>query len=310
MILGVVIPLFKSEKTIKELLERLIFYFETNHLSYHIILVEDGCPNKSSEAILDLLNSNKNIICLKLSRNFGQHQAISAGLELVKGDWIVVMDADLQDLPENIGVFLDTAIRCSFDVVVGLRKKRKDNIIRKTESYLFYKALHILTGQNINQGISNFGIYNRKVVDKYNDMKELYRSFGMFIIWLGFKRIEIPIEHGQRNFGKSSYTFVKKINLALDTILSFSDRPLKLIIGLGIFIFSLAFSCLTFVICKNFINSKPLLGWTSLILMISFGTGLLLIAIGVVGLYVGKTFMETKKRPLYVIDEIINNDSL
>jgi glycosyltransferase involved in cell wall biosynthesis len=306
MNIGVVIPLFKSEKTISELVDRLIQYFTLNSIDYNIVLVDDGCPNESISVVSNLTSINNKITSLKLSRNFGQHYAISAGLKYVKGDWIVVMDADLQDLPENIDKFINTAIHQNYDIVVGLRIHRQDNFLRKLESFIFYKVLNLMTGLNLNQGISNFGIYHRRVIDNYNLIGENFRSFGMFVVWLGYKRYELPINHGSRTVGKSSYTFKKKINLAIDTLLSFSDRPLKLIISLGLLIFSVAFCFLIIEILRISFFSKPLLGWTSLILMVSFCTALILVALGIVGLYVGKTFMESKKRPLYVIDKIIN----
>ncbi len=306
MYLGVVIPLYKSDKTIVELLERLVEFFNERFFNYHIVLVDDGCPNNSIDTVAQILSNNTNITALKLSRNFGQHYAISAGLKYVKGDWIVVMDADLQDLPENIDKFIKTAIQENYDIVVGLRTHRQDNFLRKLESFAFYKVLNLMTGLNLNQGISNFGLYHRKVIDYYNLIGENFRSFGMFVVWLGYKRFELPIDHGSRAVGKSSYIFKKKINLAVDTLLSFSDRPLKLIISLGLLIFSVAVCFLIIEIFRVSFFSKPLLGWTSLILMVSFCTALILVALGIVGLYVGKTFMESKKRPLYVIDQIIN----
>lgn len=308
MYIGVVIPLFKSEKTIGDLIASLIDYFNTKLFEFNIVLVDDGCPSNSYEAVKHLLIGYNNISYVKLSRNFGQHQAIAAGLQRVKGDWVVVMDADLQDLPTNIDLFLNAAVNGGYDVVVGLRKKRRDNLLRKIESLIFYKTLNLLTGLELNEGLGNFGIYKRKVINSFNHLGEGYRSFGMFILWLGFKRLELPIEHGFRKEGKSSYTFKKKISLAIDTFLSFSDRPLKLIISMGMVIFTAAMFFLILEIVRISIFSKPLEGWISLILMTVFGVGLILISLGVVGLYVGKTFIESKKRPLYVIDEIINND--
>ena len=301
--ISIVSPIYKAKQSIPTLVNRVGLAVTEITDNYEIILVEDGCPQNSWETILLESKKNNHVKGLKLSRNFGQHQAITAGLEAAKGDWIVVMDCDLQDVPENITLFFNKAIE-GYDLVVGKKTNRQDNIFRKIESWIFYKSLEKLTGVKVSIGIGNFGIYNRKVIDALLLMKEEFRSFGIQMVWLGFNRFEIDIDSDERHEGTSSYTFLSKWKLALNTITSFSTRILGLIILLGVLISLVAFGLISFNIIIVWFNPDKIPGWSSIILSIYLSLGLVISTIGMVGLYVGKIFSQVKYRPNFLISEV------
>ncbi len=306
--ISIVSPIYKAKNSISTLINRISLAVEEITDNYEIILVEDGCPQNSWETILLESQKNHHVKGLKLSRNFGQHAAITAGLEVAKGDWIVVMDCDLQDVPENIPLFFNKAIE-GYDLVVGKKINRQDNIFRKIESYIFYKFIGKLTGVKVSTGIGNFGIYSRKVIDSLLLMEEEFKSFGIQVIWLGFNRIEIEINSEERHEGKSSYTFWSKWSLALNTISSFSNRILGFIIGFGVLIFMIALSLITINIFSIWFNPNKLPGWSSIILSIYLSLGLIISSIGIVGLYVGKIFSQVKYRPNFLVSEVTETSS-
>lgn len=308
ILISVVSPVYKAEKIVDELVSRLVINLDKITSNFEIILVEDGGPDNSWERIEEICNVDNRVKGIKLSRNFGQHNAITAGLKSARGEWTVVMDCDLQDRPEEIVNFYNKAIE-GFDLVVGKKREKRDSFSRKIESYFFNAILEKLTGVKVAYGIGNFGIYHKKVIQSYLELNEEYRSFGMMIIWLGFKRFELEIESDTRFEGKSSYTFLKKLHLALTTIISFSGRTLTLIIsiGLGISFFSILF--LVIYLLEVWVNAQPLKGWTSVIISIFFSLGLLMSSIGIVGLYVAKIFSQVKQRPLFVVTKAVNNES-
>ena len=303
--ISIISPVYKAKKIVPVLLKKISSTVSSITNDYEIILVDDGCPQNSWEAISEECIKDHKVKGIKLSRNFGQHAAITAGLELAKGEWIVVMDCDLQDKPENISQFYQKAIEGHFDIVVGKKVSRKDNIFRKIESFLFYKFLEKLTGVKLSIGVGNFGIYNRKVIASFLKLSEEFRSFGIQIMWLGFNRFEFPIESNSRYEGKSSYTFITKWKLAVNTITSFSNRVLSGIISTGFIIFLFALTLLIIKTTKIWFYSEPVPGWTSIMLSIYMSLGIIISCIGIVGVYVGKTFTEVKKRPIFIINETL-----
>jgi glycosyltransferase involved in cell wall biosynthesis len=307
MKIAVVTPIYKSELIVPELVGRLESVLTNNFEDYEIILVDDGSPDDSWNIINDLSNKSNRITGIQLSRNFGQHQAITAGLSVVDSDWIVVMDCDLQDRPEEI-LNLFKKSQEGYDLVVAKKIKRKDNKIRKIESKIFYIILNFFTGIKVSEGIGNFGIYSRNVINHYLTLKEEYRSFGMMLIWMGFKRFELPVQSDERHSGKSSYSLTKKMKLAITTITSFSDRILVFLIFFGIAITFISIAVLLFHILKVSYYSKPLAGWTSLIISIYMSLGLIVTSLGLIGLYVGKIFSQVKDRPVYIISSSTKNE--
>jgi glycosyltransferase involved in cell wall biosynthesis len=305
MKLSIVSPVYKANNIILDLHKRLISSLETITDDYEIILVDDACPENTWIKIEDLALKDSKIKGIKLSRNFGQHYAITAGLDHVKGDWIIVMDCDLQDQPEEINKLFLKALE-GYDIVLAKRNNRKDSFIKRTYSKIFYRTLGYLTGSDQDESIANFGIYNKKVINEIIKMRESIRYFPTMVKWVGFKTAKVAVEHAERKEGTSSYNFKRMLNLALDIILAFSDKPLRLTINFGLIISSIAILMGLYTLIKWLTGGIVVIGYASLITSIWFLTGIILITLGVVGLYIGKTFEGVKNRPLYIIDKIIN----
>ncbi|MCF8422789.1 MAG: glycosyltransferase family 2 protein [Bacteroidia bacterium] len=303
--ISIVSPIYRAENTIEELVGQIHKEVSLLTTNYEIILVEDCGPDNSWEKITQFCEKDNKIIGLKLSRNFGQHYAITAGLDQSQGEWIVVLDCDLQDRPDQISKMYNKALE-GYDVVQGRRENRKDSFFKKTFSLLFYKVLAYLSGYAQDSTIANFGIYHKKVISSITSMRESIRFFPTMVAWVGFRKTSIEIEHSERYEGKSSYTISKLFNLALDIILAYSDKPLRLIIKLGLVTSMGSFIFLMYNTYKYLSGEILVLGYMSLIISIWFLSGLIMLMLGVVGLYIGKTFESTKNRPIYIIDEKIN----
>ncbi|OFW21297.1 MAG: glycosyltransferase [Acidobacteria bacterium RIFCSPLOWO2_02_FULL_59_13] len=299
--ISVVTPIYGCRAALLELYDRLASVLSTISADYEIIMVNDSSLDDAWEVIKKLASDDRRVKGINLSRNFGQHYAITAGLDYAQGDWVVVMDCDLQHKPEEIPKLYQKAQE-GYDLVVGMRAERQDTYLKKLGSRLFYRVFAYLTGSRIDNRLSNFGIYSRKVIQSITALREQSRAFGLLALWVGFRRIEIDIEHASRPYGKSAYTFRRMMGLALDSILSHSDRVLLITVKLGLFLSFTSLLYATWVLVRYFYWATPVEGWTSLIVSIYFTAGLIIGSIGVVGLYVGKIFNEVKGRPLYFID--------
>lgn len=300
--LSIVSPVYKAEQLLPELATRIKSAVSPISKYFEIILVEDNGPDNSWEVIQKLSKEDPRVKGYKLSRNYGQHYAITCGLDQATGDWIVVMDCDLQDQPEEIKKLYDKALE-GFDVVLARREERKDNFFKKLFSKLFYRILGYLTGSNMDESIANFGIYHKNVIKSIVQLRESIRYFPTMVKWVGFKQTSIKVEHAPRAQGKSSYNFKKLLNLAIDIILAFSDKPIRLTIKAGFLVSFFALLIGLIYLIKYLSGDIIVPGYASLIVSIWFLSGLIITILGVVGLYVGKTFEGVKNRPIYIISE-------
>ena len=298
--ISIVSPVYRAENLVEELVRRIHQSVSSISTDYEIILVEDCGPDSSWNKIVALAEKDPKIKGFQLSRNFGQHYAITCGLDQSKGEWVVVMDCDLQDRPEEIVPLYQKAIS-GYDVVLAKRDQRQDTFFKKFFSKAFYRTLGYLTGSAMDEQVANFGIYHRNVINAVCELRESIRYFPTMIQWVGFKQTAISVTHSARDVGKSSYNFKRLLNLALDIILAYSDKPIRLMIKLGILVSFLSFIMGFYFSFQYLLGNVTVPGYTSLILSIWFFSGLLLILVGVVGLYVGKTFEGVKKRPIYLI---------
>jgi dolichol-phosphate mannosyltransferase len=303
--ISVVSPVYRAEQIVPLLVSQLKQELAIITETYEIILVDDGSPDMSWEAIDVETKNDTRVKGIKLSRNFGQHYAITAGLDHTKGEWVIVMDCDLQDKPTEIKKLYSKASE-GYDIVLARRELRNDSFHKKFFSRIFYFTLSYLTGAKQDPAIANFGIYRRNVIDAICLFREPIRYFPTMVRWIGFNRVAINIEHGAREIGKSSYNFKKLLRLGLDIILANSDKPIKLTIKLGfvVAVFSFMFGLVTLI--RYYIGAITVLGYTSLLISIWFLSGLILIVLGVVGLYIGKTFEGVKNRPIYILDKKVN----
>lgn len=304
MVISVVIPVYGCRVALPELHRRLVNTLLKITNEYEIILVDDCCPQNSWEEIQKICERDEKVVGLHLSRNFGQIKAITAGLDYSSGDWVVVMDCDLQDRPEGILDLFNKAQE-GYDVVFARRKDRVDSAITKFCSKVFYKVYDYFAGGTFDNSICNFSISRRKVIDSYCRMREQRRAYTLFLKWLGFKQTAIDISADARFEGKSSYNFRKKITMAFDFITSQSVKPLLITTKIGFFISFASMVYIIYLIVMHILG-RGYTGWTSTIASIYFIGGLILSAIGVVGIYVGNIFEETKGRPIYIVSEYLN----
>lgn len=304
--MSVVVPVYGCRAALRQLYERVVKSVTQITDDFELILVNDRCPQNSWEVIKEICAEDKRVVGLNLARNFGQIKAITAGLDYCNGDWVVVMDCDLQDRPEEIIRLYNKAVEGGYDVVFAKRKQRKDSPIKKAMSRAFYKVYNYFSDGCYDPDVCNFSISKKKVIDNYCRMREQDRGFVIFMMWLGFKRTCIEVEHDERFEGKSSYSLRKRFKLAFEIILSQSNKPLLFTVRLGALISAASLIAIIYFIVRYFITKQVLTGWTSLIVSIYLIGGLLMVNVGVVGIYVGNIFNESKKRPLYVTDEILN----
>jgi len=304
-LLSIVSPVYQAEAIVPLLVKEIKESCKNITEDFEIILVEDGSRDASWKAIEEQCALDKRVKGIKLSRNFGQHYAITAGLDYTHGTWVVVMDCDLQDSPSEINNLLEKANE-GHKIVLARRKVRHDSFYKKLSSKLFYKVLSFLSGVKQDAAIANFGIYHQDVVEAIRKMREPFRSFAAMIKWAGFSPITIDVKHGERVKGKSTYNIKKLFKLALDTILAYSNKPLYLIISLGFSISFLSFVASIVVFIRYLNGSISVLGYTSLILSTWILGGLLMMFLGIVGLYIGKIFEGIKNRPIYIVSETEN----
>lgn len=300
--LSVVSPVYQADGLVRKLVDEIRAAIKPLEISYEILLVEDASPDKSWEAICDCCAKFSEVRGVRLSRNFGQHYAISGGLSLARGDWVIVMDCDLQDCPAEIPRLLEKAAE-GYDVVVARRALRQDGFFKKLSSRFFYGTLGWLTGTVHDPAIANFGIYSAKVIAAINSMPESIRYFPTMVRWVGFRTTTLDVEHQARPQGKTSYNLRRLFNLALDICLAYSDKPLRLAVGAGFVVSLIGFVFAGFTLVQAFRGEIQVLGYASLIVSLWVLSGLMIFIMGVVGLYVGKCFEGVKRRPPFIICE-------
>lgn len=272
---------------------------------FDIILVNDASPDLSWQMILKECADDRRVKGINLSRNFGQHRAITAGLNYAKGDWVVVMDCDLQDRPEEIPALYSKA-KEGYDIVQGERTERHDKYLKKLSSTVFNAVFSYLSGIKKDKKIANFGIYKQQVIKAVCDMPERDRGFGLLVNYVGFRNTSIPIEHGTRFEGTSSYTLVKLLKLAFGSIISNTNKPLRMMTGLGFGLSIASMLIALYNIFAYFMDIIGVPGFTTTIFSIWFVGGMLMMQLGIVGLYIGKIFDQVKGRPLYVVMDEVN----
>ena len=303
--LSVVIPVHNESSLIDELVKRVKTNVKLITEDFEIIIVDDGSKDNTWNLIENEAKSENRIKGIKFSRNFGHHYAITAGLCNAIGEWVVVMDGDLQDRPEVIPELYKKA-REGFDVVFVSRQNRPEKLYYRIAQRFFYWALRIFSGINFDARQANFSIINKKVVEAFKKFPENARFYGSTIKWLGFKRSFILADHGHRYSGKPSYTLRKRIRLASDIIISFSERPLNTMIMVALTMGFINTSIGVWITYEFMTNGNDLNYIILLIVNIFIISITLVIFLGVIGIYISRIYNESKNRPLYVIDSICN----
>lgn len=303
--LSIISPVYRGEYMVEELVTRIIASVSTITENYEIILINDASPDNSWAEIEHQCTLNPKVKGLNLSRNFGQHYAITAGLSYAKGEWVVVMDCDLQDRPEEIPNLYAKAQE-GFDSVLAQRIQRSHGWFKCLGSKLFYKVFSYLTETKQDASVANFGIYNRKVIDAVLSMGDAMRYFPTQVQWVGFKKAYLPIQHDERAEGKSTYNLSRLFHLAFDTIISFSDKPMRLMVQMGLFVTLISFVVGIVFIVRYSMGLIEVMGFASLIISLWLLGGIIISLIGVVGIYLGKLFEKAKERPTFIINEKCN----
>jgi len=302
--ISVIIPVYKAQDILHELYRRLRASLEIISADFEIVFVEDCGGDKSWDIIMELSAIDRRVKGMQFSRNFGQHYGITAGMDVCTGQWAVVMDCDLQDRPEDIPRLYKRAQE-GYDVVLALRTYRKDPPVKLFLSRCFYRIFGYLADIHYDYRVGNFRIISRRVIENFRHIREQLRFFSALVDWMGFPASSIEVVHAERNQGKSTYTFKKLWKLATDTIIAYSDKPLHLSIRFGFTMALLSFITGIGIIVRWFLYGSPVLGWSSIIVSLFFIGGILIMNLGIIGIYLGKTFDEAKKRPLYIISKRI-----
>ena len=292
---------------VEELVTRIGASVSTITNDYEIILINDASPDNSWAEIERQCALNPKVKGLNLSRNFGQHYAITAGLTYTKGEWVVVMDCDLQDRPEEIPNLYFKAQE-GYDSVLAQRIQRSHGWFKRMGSRLFYKVFSYLTETKQDASVANFGIYNRKVIDAVLSMGDAMRYFPTQVQWVGFKKAYLPIQHDERADGKSTYNLSRLFRLAFDTIISFSDKPMRLMVQIGLFVTLISFVVGIVFIIRYCMGLIEVMGFASLIISLWLLSGIIISLIGIVGIYLGKLFEKAKERPTFIVNEKRNID--
>lgn len=294
--ISIVVPVYKAENCLDELYRRLVEALVPITPDFEIVLVEDCGGDGSWEVIERLAKQDGRVKGIQFSRNFGQHYGITAGLDHCQGDWVVVMDCDLQDRPEEI-LHLYAKAQEGYDIVLARRGTQHKRI----SSWLFYKLFSYLADIDYDVQTGNFRIMSRKVVENFRNMREQLRFFGGLVQWMGFPTTSIEVEHAERHAGNSTYTFAKLWKLALETIIAYSDKPLRLAVRFGFLMASFAFCYGVYALIRATFYGVAIMGWSSLIISLYFIGGTIIAILGIIGIYLGKAFDESKKRPLYIV---------
>jgi len=303
--ISVVVPVYKARDCLAELCRRLVQAVEPITPDFEIVLVEDGGDDGSWEGIVALAQRDSRVKGLKLSRNFGQHYAITAGLDQVSGDWVVVMDCDLQDQPEEIGK-LYRKVQEGYDVVFARRHERNDSLYRRFSSWLFIQFYNYLGDIKVDNSVANFSISSQRVISYVKRFRERNRAFPAFLNSVGFKRAYVDVEHAARFAGPSSYSFTKLLDFAIQCIVSQSNKPLRLSIRFGFALACLSILYGAIMVFRYLLYGATVPGWTTLVVLVSFLGGLGFANLGILGLYLGKVFDEVKSRPLYCVEQVLN----
>jgi dolichol-phosphate mannosyltransferase len=299
--ISVVSPVYRAEGCVAELCRRLKLAVAPITEDFEIILIEDRGPDNSWAAIREEASKDVRVRGIRLAKNFGQHRAITAGLDIAKGDWVVVIDCDLQDPPEGIPLLYAKAHE-GYEIVVALFEERVESTLRQKLSQSFWTGLSWLAGIPFDHRIGNFRIMSQRVVENFCGYREQLRLLGGITALMGFTTTTLPLKREERYAGETSYTYRKLLAIAVDIAMAYSDKPLKLSVTAGLLISGLAIIVGGVILLLGLTGMINVPGWASVMVSLYLIGGLIIANLGVIGYYIGKTFDETKRRPLYVIE--------
>lgn len=307
-LLSIVVPVFNEEESITETVKRLqkLQADLVQEINIELIFVDDGCKDATLPHLRTFAEKNTNVKVISLSRNFGHQIAITAGIDLALGDYVAVIDGDLQDPPELIAEMYRKALT-GFDVVYGKRRTRAgETIFKKVTATGFYRLMNFMCEIDIPTDTGDFRLMSRKVVDAFKQMRERHRFVRGMVPWLGYKSISLEYDRAKRFAGETKYPLSKMLSFATNAILSFSSKPLTLAIRLGLLTICAGILGGIFMLYLKLFTNTPIPGLTAVLLSIVLFSGVQILLIGVVGEYIARIFEEIKARPLYLVSETIN----
>jgi dolichol-phosphate mannosyltransferase len=308
MKLSIVSPVYLAEGIVDELIQQIVSVVSKITSDFEIVLVEDGSPDRSWEKIYENCKKDSRIKGIKFSRNFGQHFAITAGLKYATGDYVVVIDCDLQDDPKNIPLLLNKAQE-GFEIVYARKIARSHGFMKNFFANIFYKLFSLISDYKMDPTIGSFSIISRKVVNSFLDFKDYRRGYLVVLRWLGYKPAYIDVSHNQRYNGKSSYSLEKLLKLAEVIAVSYSDKLLRISIYLGILFSSTAILGIAYLVYR-YIFTGVKEGWTSVMATIILVGGFIMVSLGVLGLYIGQIFEQVKNRPMFIVQDSLNCEEM
>ena len=303
-LISALIPAYNEEECLHELYKRVTAVLsKLENYDYEILIINDGSKDKTLEILQELHDKDNHIQYVNLARNYGKEIAMAAGFDYVKGDVVVILDADLQDPPELIPDMI-SYYEAGYDDIYGRRKSRKgETWLKKTTAKLFYKLLQKSTRVDILKDTGDFRLLSRRAVEALKKYKEQRRYTKGFFALIGFKKKEFLYDRDSRVAGQSKWNYFNLFNLAIEGITSFSNFPLRLSSFLGIIVAAFGFIYIVFLVLKTLIFGEPVRGYPTLLSVIIFLGGIQLLSLGVIGEYVGRIFDEVKNRPLYFVEK-------
>jgi polyisoprenyl-phosphate glycosyltransferase len=300
---SIVVPVYNEEEVIHETYRRLTEVMRSTKEAYELLFVNDGSKDRTAEIIKEYSEQDPAVVLLDFARNFGHQIAITAGMDYARGEAVVVIDADLQDPPELILEMIEKW-KQGFDVVYAKRTKRKgETYFKKQTAAMFYRFLRAMTDIDIPLDTGDFRLLDRKVCNQMNSIQEKNRFVRGLVSWVGFKQTAVEYERDERLAGESKYPLKKMLKLSMDGITSFSYKPLKLASYAGVTLSGIGFIYLLVVMYLKLFTDSTITGWSSLIVIQLFFSGIILIILGMIGEYIGRIYDETKNRPLYIVRE-------
>ncbi|TAF34975.1 MAG: glycosyltransferase [Cytophagales bacterium] len=304
-LLSLIVPVYFEEDCIEQYLLETTAVLKQHQIHYEIVFVDDGSKDKTAQMIKKAAADNQRLKLLEFSYNHGKQAALTAGIAHAKGDYLLMMDPDLQDPPEEIPRFIQK-IEEGYDLVFGVRKEKKDTLKNRLFSGIFWWILEKFTGLHLPRGIAVMRIFNRNFANHFLKYGEASRFIEGIFMHISMNRTELLIEQRPRFAGVSKFNFKRKLNLAFDAILDFSDLPLKIITRLGLYLVLAGFLAAFGITFSKLFLVDFQIGWASIMVLFILGLGTQLIFMGVIGIYVGKIYKEVKNRPLYSIKNKTN----
>jgi glycosyltransferase involved in cell wall biosynthesis len=306
-VVSLVVPVYFEEDCILQFISEVRASFKTieTNYQYEFVFVDDGSKDKTVELIKDQAKNDKQIKLIEFSYNHGKQAAVSAGIKYATGDYMIYMDADLQDPPQEIPRFIEE-IEKGYDLVFGIRKEKKDSFVNVILSKFFWWILEKFTGLKLPRGLAVMRIFNKKFASRFLSYGEQNRFIEGMFLHVGLKQQVIEVEQRERFAGVSKFNFKKKMTLAFDAIFDFSELPLKMAVRLGFYLMILAVLALISIVVARLFFIEFQVGWASTIIIITGATGVLLFFIGILAIYIGRIYKEVKSRPLFSVKELTN----